>query len=127
MKSIIKSVIALSLFILVFEGCYYDKADKLYPVASTGCDTSNATFSLTVAPILTQNCAIASCHDAASQAGGYNFTVYADVKTAVESGMFIGDIYQQSGFNPMPKQGSKLSSCDLSKISAWVNAGTLNN
>lgn len=123
----LKGLFTLSFLVIVLGSCYYDKADKLYPASTGGCDTTNVTYALTVKPIIVQNCATSGCHDAGSQSGGYNFTNYADLKTAVESGRLIGDIYQQVGFNPMPKTGAKLSNCDLSKISVWVNNGALNN
>ena len=40
-----------------FTACYYDKKDQVYPqVVVAACDTTNVTYSLTVAGILNANC-----------------------------------------------------------------------
>ena len=126
MKHILRSFFALSFFVLVLQGCYYDKADKLYTVSSITCDTTNITYSTVIKPIIQQNCSIPGCHDA-SQSGGYDFTTYDGLKNALDRGRVIGSINHLSGYIAMPQTGSKLSSCDINKITIWVNNGYMNN
>ena len=112
---------------LVLTGCYYDKEDQLYPLSNSGsgntCDTSNVTYTATIQPILAQNCALSGCHDAATQSSGHNLSTYDGAKNAVNSGRLLGSIRQESGFSAMPKGMTKLSDCNISKISAWINKG----
>jgi hypothetical protein len=121
----IRNVLILLGVVLIFQGCYYDKASQLYPAPY--CDTTSITFSGTITPIFSSNC-ISGCHDAATQAGGYDFSTYAGIKASiVPSNRLIGAINQQNGYYAMPQSGGKLSSCDIDKINAWVDQGYPNN
>ena len=120
-------MLPLSVLVLILQGCYYDKADKLYPASGISCDTSNITYSTTIKGILQANCAISGCHDASSQAGGYDYTTYAGFVVTIQSNRLLGAINHLNGYFAMPETGSKLSDCDISKITAWVNNGYPNN
>lgn len=128
----IKKNLALPLIAMfIAAGCYNDKADKLYPEPGTPggstCDTANISYSATVKPVVDQYCGLSGCHDAATPSFGYDLTTYAGLKMAHTNGRLLGAIHQQTGFQPMPKGMSKMSDCNLNKITAWVNQGTLNN
>jgi len=127
MKNILPSMAALLL--LVMAGCYNDKGDQLYvaPLTTT-CDTSSVSYAKDIAPIFTTSCNIAGgCHDAAGKAtSGYDFTSYAGIQT-IASGLLLNDINWAAGYNAMPKNLSKLSTCNINKITAWVNKGKPNN
>jgi hypothetical protein len=119
---------------LAFAGCYNDKADQLYPEPGSGgggggntCDTANISFATTIKPVLEQYCGLSGCHDAATPSAGYNLTGHAGLKLAHTNGRLLGAINHQSGFSQMPKGMAKLSECNLNKITAWVNQGTLDN
>ena len=114
------SVIAL---ILVLSGCYFDKEDQLYPMSTTGCDTTNVTYTATIKPILDNSCAISGCLDAQTKSFGHDLSSY-NGSVASSQGRLLGAINQQNGFIAMPKGMAKLSDCDISKITAWINAGT---
>jgi uncharacterized membrane protein len=108
------------------SGCYYDKEEILYPGGA--CDTTNVTYSGTVSGIININCNV--CHSTASanaSGGGIQLDTYAKLKVYVDNGKMLGSINHAGGYSPMPKNATKLSSCDISKIQAWVNAGALNN
>ena len=106
-------------------GCYKDKRELLYP--ESNCDTTNVTFIKDVQPIMNQSCAFSGCHQGSVPAAGINLSNYAGVKIVVDNGGLLGSINHNAGFSPMPKGGVKLSTCEISKINAWINKGALNN
>lgn len=112
---------------LLLTGCYFDKEDQLYPQGNTGgsgCDTTGMTYATDIAPILNQSCALAGCHDATTKSFGHDLSSYQGSVTAANSNRLLGAINHSAGFNPMPKGLAKLDDCSISKITAWVNAGT---
>jgi len=110
--------------ILVFSlnGCYYDNEEELYP-GSTSCDTSNVTYSNSVAPVFAANCN--SCHSSGSPSGNVVTDNYTSVKANISR--IRGAINHQSGFSQMPQNGSKLAACELTKIDVWINQGMPDN
>jgi hypothetical protein len=89
------------------------------------CDTVNMKLSTNVKPILTANCY--GCHGNGSSQGGVKLDVYSDLQAWASGGALLGAISHTSGFSPMPKNGAKLSDCDINKIRSWINRGALNN
>ena len=129
-----KKLIPVCLLVLFFSSCYYDKADKLYVTPdSTGnntgvtCDTNNVSYSATIKPITDQYCAKSGCHDAAYQAGTYDFTTVNGLQQAVANGRLQGAVLHQSGYIAMPNDGAILSQCQINEIVAWANQGAKNN
>ena len=114
-------VLAIALT-LVIGGCYYDNEEDLYLGNST-CDTTNVTYSASVAPVFAGYCN--SCHSGSSPSGNIKTDSYTSVKTNISR--IHGAINHQSGFLPMPQNGGSLSSCDLTKIDIWIRQGMLNN
>jgi len=113
-------------FILVvgvtISGCYYDNEEDLYPGGNT-CDTSNVTYSASVAPIFSAYCN--SCHSGSNPSGNIATDTYNSVKTNISR--IQGAINHQPGYSPMPANGGKLSDCELAKIDIWVRQGMQNN
>ena len=107
---------------LTLAGCYYDNEEDLY-LGSSGCDTTNVTYSGTVAPVFAGYCN--SCHSGSSPSGGVVTDNYNSVKTNIPR--IRGAINHQPGFIFMPQNGGKLSACDLSKIDIWIRLGMPNN
>jgi hypothetical protein len=108
------------------SGCYYDKEEILYPGGA--CDTTNVTYSGTVSGTIYTNCN--ACHSsgaANANGGGIQLDAYTKLKVYVDNGKLIGSINHAGGFSPMPKNATKLSSCNIAKVQAWVNAGAPNN
>ncbi len=118
-KVILISALALTLAI---SGCYYDNEEDLYLGSST-CDTSNVTYSATVAPVFAGYCN--SCHSGSSPSGNIKTDSYTSVITNITR--IRGSINHQSGFQAMPQSGGSLSTCDLTKIDIWIRQGMLNN
>lgn len=118
-------LLGMAAFLLIMaSSCYYDNEEYLYP-DPTPCDTTNVTYSGSVAPVMAANCN--GCHSTASPSAGIITDNYNSLKSIAESGVLQGAINHQSGYSPMPKGGNKLNSCDLTKIDVWINAGTPNN
>jgi hypothetical protein len=118
-KVLFVSILALTLAI---SGCYYDNEEDLYLGSST-CDTTNVTYSASVAPVLAGYCN--SCHSGTSPSGGIKTDSYSAVITNITR--IRGAINHQSGFIGMPQSGGSLSSCDLTKIDIWIRKGKLDN
>ena len=127
---IIKRLTALILIftalMLTFNltSCYYDNEEELYPDTG-GCDTTNVSYSSSVAPVLQANCN--ACHSGNGPSAGIVTDNYTDLMTIVNSGQFKGAINHSSGYSAMPKNAPKLGDCNLSKINKWVDAGAPNN
>ena len=122
-------MLALAFSTSILTGCYYDKADLVYPATSSVvCDTINVTYATQVVAIVNAQCA--SCHGAASAAAsgaGIVLTSYTTIKPYITSGSFVNSILQNGKASPMPKNGAKLSTCSINQIQAWIRKGALNN
>lgn len=106
--------------------CSKTSEDQLTPPSENkSCDTVNMTFSNDVQPILNANCY--GCHHEGNAYAGVALDTYDGVKQTVVNEQLIGVINQSPGFNPMPPNGSKLTQCNIDKITDWVNRGAVNN
>lgn len=92
---------------------------------NASCDTANVTYNSSIKSIITDKCQ--GCHSGSSPAGGYDFSTYAGVKARVNDGKLWGAVNQVAGYSAMPKNGNKLSTCELDKLKIWINAGAPNN
>jgi mono/diheme cytochrome c family protein len=100
---------------------------------SAPCDTTQFTYTNTIKPILTAHCI--GCHSPGAGSilpGGYNFNLYADAHRAAITnyppGLLYAVVAHLPGFNPMPQgAGAPLSTCEITQIKKWVNAGGPNN
>ncbi len=122
MKSILLILVLYTGFI---TGCYYDKEDILNPGNGT-CDTNGVTYNGTVVPLL-QASGCLGCHSGGAPSGNISLATYTNVKAAALNGKLFGAINHSPGFSPMPQGGNKMSSCNISKIKAWIDAGSINN
>jgi uncharacterized membrane protein len=89
------------------------------------CDTAVFTYSGAVKPIIDNKCA--GCHNPANPGGNIILSTYDAVKTVAINGKLYGSVAQQAGYSPMPKNGIKLSDCEIRQIQKWINAGSPNN
>lgn len=92
---------------------------------NASCDTANVTYSASIRPVITNKCQ--GCHSSSSPGGGYDLTTYAGVKARVDDGRLWGAVNYMPGFSAMPKNGIKLSTCELSKLKKWIDAGAPQN
>lgn len=124
---------ALMLFLVIFllsliTGCYYDKADQLYPSGKMPCDTAVvAKFTSEVMPVMNASCNTSGCHNTAAASGGVILDTYNGIKTQALNGRLMGSINQTGAYSAMPKGGAKLSSCTITKIQQWINSGAPQN
>jgi hypothetical protein len=123
MKRLYIIIVTISIFLIFFVSCYYDNEEALYPTLSTSCDTTNVTYSATIAPILNSNCV--GCHNTSSPGGSVLLTSYSDV--LAHASRITGSIKQLSSYSPMPKNGGKLKACSITQWDIWVRKGMLNN
>jgi mono/diheme cytochrome c family protein len=127
-KLILASTLCL-LGIVLFEGCYYDKADQQYP--NVGCDTAVVRYSVEIKSILDANCS--SCHEGDGSISGINLYDYSTISGLALDGQYVygsllsAVLHEGGNPNPMPQGGSKLPDCELNKFRAWVNSGAPNN
>lgn len=109
--------------LLIVQSCYYDVEEVLY--GGLECTTLEMSMAADVRPILQNHCM--SCHNAGSNFGNVNLEGHANLKKYVDNGKLLGAINHQSGFSPMPQGNPKLSQCQIDKIAAWIEQGSLNN
>lgn len=109
---------------LLFQSCYYDNEEDLYPAATT-CDTTDVSYSRDVWPVISSNCT--SCHSGGAPQGNVSLENYDDIVVAADNGSLLGVIRHEDGWSPMPKGGGKLNDCNIALIETWVNNGTPNN
>ena len=119
-------LISISIILLFFSSCYYDKEDQLYP-SSGICDTAApSTYASTMVPLFQQYCY--SCHGGtATSGGGILMGTYASDKAMALKGSLYGSITHASGYSPMPKGLNKMTVCQISKVKKWIDGGSLNN
>ncbi len=111
---------------VLFNACYYDKADLLYPNTSANCDTATViSYSKKIVPLLQQQCY--GCHTGAMPGGGIIMGTYAADYAIAIKGSLYGSVAHTGSYSPMPKGASKLSACNLLLIKRWIDAGSLNN
>ncbi len=105
------------------SGCSYSHGSEPGPCG----DTAPATYAAAVSPIFDAHCR--SCHGSSvyqTRGGGHDYSTYQGIKNE-SSGLLLGCIEHQPGYDPMPKGGQQLSDCDIARIQAWVAAGQPNN
>ena len=92
---------------------------------SSGCDTSNVTYSSSITSILQNSCT--GCHSGSSASAGVDLSSYSGVLAQVNNGKLWGDVSHTTGYNVMPVGGAMLSACDLNIINSWIKKGAPNN
>jgi hypothetical protein len=83
------------------------------------CSISGMTYA-SIKPILEVNCN--NCHSNGG-AGGFDFTIFADVKKAAQKGELLGTIKHAYGFPKMPESAEKLDQESIDKIECWIKNG----
>lgn len=121
------SILLMAVFIISLaisnSSCYYDKEELLYP--ETVCDTAAVQYTNTIVPVLSSNCN--SCHGGSTPSAGIKLDTYAGVQVQAANGRLWGSVSHSASYAPMPKNGNKLSPCNLAKIKKWLDAGYPNN
>lgn len=119
-----KTIIYLLGIVLLATACYKNNLEDL--ASPDGCDVTDITYSKDVRPIVNIFCGIGGCHNAAT-VETFPLVTYEQLKAEVDNGLLLKSINHSPGAVAMPKNTSKLADCYIRKITAWVNAGALNN
>lgn len=113
---------AVALLVLV-SGCSYSHGSEPSPCV----DTTPATYAAVISPIFDANCR--QCHGSTvyqTLGGGNDYSTYQGIKNQSAS-LIMGCIRHDANFDPMPKGLPQLSTCDIARIKAWIDAGQPNN
>jgi uncharacterized membrane protein len=103
------------------------------PTASTICSPDSVYFVNEVLPIITSNCSMSGCHDAATRADGVQLTSYATILRYVRAGNAArSELYEviietDPGDRMPPPPRSPLTTAQIAKIQKWINQGAKNN
>jgi hypothetical protein len=89
------------------------------------CDENNFSYSSTIKLIISNKCQ--GCHSGGAPQGGIDLSTYSGVKAKITDGRLWGAINHQQGFSPMPKNGAKLSDCEITQFRKWMDAGAPEN
>ena len=114
------SLRSIWLLMLMFTGCYYDKDELLNPPSNVDCNAISAKYA-DVAPIISQKCAGAGCHDAATAAGGTILENYDQVKSRSSR------INQRVIVEKTMPPGMALTPSEIAIIRCWISSGMPNN
>ncbi|MEI8279768.1 MAG: hypothetical protein WCG87_08375 [Bacteroidota bacterium] len=130
MKKLIKPLFIFG-SALAMSSCYSDNLAELTPSNGLGaltCDTTGTiSYMSQIVPILQNNCGVNnSCHSS-SNTSSYDLSTYTGVHNVVRSGQLLSSITWSGSPSNMPKNGSKMSDCNITKIQKWITAGALNN
>ena len=121
---IFSEIFLIAVLATALSGCYYDKEELLFP-NSQNCDSTEAKYSTTVLPILSNNCN--SCHGGNFPSAGVKLDSYTSVSVHARNGRLYGTISHSPGYVPMPLIAPKLSNCNINAIKKWIDNGALNN
>lgn len=113
------------LSVCFLSGCYRDNEEMLYP-QTDDCDISHVSYQATVAPLL-QKYGCTGCHSGSAASGNLSLDSYSSVSSIAKNGKLFGAINHVPGYSAMPKGGGKMTNCDINKIKAWIDAGSINN
>ena len=89
------------------------------------CDSAVFTYSAAIKPMINAYCQ--GCHSASALQGGIDLSSHAAVKARITDGKLWGSVNHLPGYSAMPKNGPKLSSCEIGQLQKWVAAGAPNN
>ena len=120
-----KLLLPLSIIVMVTAfACSNDNEEDL--MEGTVCETENMSYAADIKPILEDNCY--SCHsNESTYQGAFPFEDFEDLTSIVNDGRLVGSINHDQGYAKMPVFSSKLDSCTIEKIEAWIDDGAMDN
>lgn len=117
------AVAAAAALLGLATGCTYTHGPEPSPCT----DTAPATYAAVISPIFEAHCR--ECHGATvykTLGGGNDYSDYVGIKRQSAS-LILGCVRHDPGFEQMPKGRDQLSTCDIARIQAWIDAGQPNN
>lgn len=106
-------------------GRWINEGAKNTTNCGTTCDSTQFKYSTNVSPLMSTYCL--GCHSGTAPSAGINLSTYTGVRTVAISGRLLGAISHAPGYSPMPKNASKLSTCQIAQVRKWVESGAPNN
>lgn len=100
--------------------CTYSHGD---PAPACDVPTETITYAGVIAPIFEANCR--RCHAtavAATLGGSNDFGSYAAISSYPQASL-LGSIKHAAGYDAMPKDGPRISDCDVARLEAWYAKG----
>ena len=118
-------IFTLALMYITLASCMNNNEEDLYGVEP--CDTADLTWVNGISQIFCTNCV--SCHNEDLNYKGVRHDSYEEELKVISDG---GDrlrrvINHESGIEPMPFEGPKLSNCNIQKIETWLDNGAPEN
>lgn len=105
-------------------GMHSCSKDNVADFAGPGC-TDTISFSQKIQPMINANCSTSGCHDAGTQASGYDFSTYENI--AANAQIMLQAMRWDNGVSPMPQGGNKLNDTLIQQFTCWVNQGKQDN
>ncbi len=97
----------------------------IYNYCSEACNPDNFAFSADIFPLISANCK--GCHSGNDPSGGVRLENYTTIKAAADNNSLYGSVAWLSGYSPMPKDGFRLTDCNITQIKNWIDNGAPNN
>ncbi|AEV99613.1 protein of unknown function DUF989 [Niastella koreensis GR20-10] len=119
-SKLLKALGVLAIIIVLASGCYYDKAELIYPGSTTDCSKVTATYTA-VKTILAGKCNTAGCHNATSAAGSVVLETYDQAKAQAAR------IKQRAFVDKTMPPGAPLTAPEIAVLTCWINSNTPNN
>lgn len=117
------SILFVVYWIINSTSCTFLNEEELFK--DIECDTINVSYS-DLTYIFTGICT--NCHNEVfSYRDGIMMDSYIRVKSSINTGLVLPAINHAEGVPRMPNGMPKLSTCELDKIKAWINAGMVEN
>ena len=127
MKNLQSLLIVFTVIAFVsMQACKDNDPVEPTPTDTTSNDTTNntkITYTADAAVILNASCAVSGCHVSGAAVG--SLQGYADAKSFAGFGRMMGAVNHQTGFSPMPKNGTKLSDEKIATLQSWIDDGLL--
>ncbi|MES2387524.1 MAG: hypothetical protein V4543_05950 [Bacteroidota bacterium] len=110
------------------SSCTSKNKEDAYPAIITACDTQAVSYKTDVVPVIKPNCN--SCHDSANYealGGSRRLDWHEGLSEEADFNLLPYIQLQPGQDNFMPKDGARLSECQINTIKAWVNQGKKDN
>lgn len=108
--------------VLCLQSCTKDNVSE-YSVSDGNC-SDTISFAEQIQPLVNQNCATSGCHDAATQASGYDFTTHGMI--AANANTMLSAMRWEGGVQ-MPQGMPQLPDSLIQQFSCWIDQGKQDN
>lgn len=110
---------------LITVATWIEQGAKYTTCPPAVCDTNDVRLSRDVKPIFQRYCG--SCHMVNHPQGGIDLRIYEDVLNVAEDGSLVKSVKFLSTPDLNMPPGTRMPSCEIQVIEAWVNQGAKDN